>query len=156
MKGDWKMKNKKGFTLIELMIVVAIIGILAALAIPDFMKMMAKSKQSEARTNLSAIYTMQSSYFGTHNTFGNTFGLIGWSPSGQNLYAYYIADQTIDAHSQKGGTYDQCSATNVATNQLAFTVSACANIDSDDTADDWTIDDSKDFENVTDDVEVGG
>jgi len=150
------MKNKKGFTLIELMIVVAIIGILAALAIPDFMKMMAKSKQSEARTNLSAIYTMQSSYFGTHNTFGNTFGRIGWSPSGQNLYAYYIADQTIEAHPEKGGADSECSATNVETTQLAFTVSACANIDSDETRDNWWIDDSKDFENSPDDVEVGG
>ena len=63
------MKNKKGFTLIELMIVVAIIGILAALAIPDFMKMLAKSKQSEAKTNLGAIFTGQVSYHGEHNTY---------------------------------------------------------------------------------------
>ncbi len=152
------MKNKKGFTLIELMIVVAIIGILAALAIPDFMKMMAKSKQSEARTNLSAVYTMQTSYFGTHNTYGDTFGRIGWSPSGQNLYAYYIAGQTIRPHPEKGGEDSECSAhTDVGSlDQLTFTVSACANIDSDDTRDNWWIDNSKDFENAPDDVEVGG
>ncbi len=47
--------NRKGFTLIELMIVVAIIGILAAVAIPGFMKYIKSSKTSEAKTNLNAI-----------------------------------------------------------------------------------------------------
>ena len=48
-------KTRKGFTLIELMIVVAIIGILAAVAIPGFMQYIKNSKTSEAKTNLNAI-----------------------------------------------------------------------------------------------------
>ena len=49
-------KQSKGFTLIELMIVVAIIGILAAIAIPNFMRYQLRAKASERKTNLEAIF----------------------------------------------------------------------------------------------------
>ncbi len=55
-------KGQKGFTLIELMIVVAIIGILAAIAIPNFVAYQAKSKQSEAKVSLGAIFTSAVAY----------------------------------------------------------------------------------------------
>ena len=54
-----QLKGQKGFTLIELMIVVAIIGILAAIAIPNFLQYQMKSRQSEAKTNLQAIRTSE-------------------------------------------------------------------------------------------------
>ncbi len=59
----FKKLNKKGFTLIELMIVVAIIGILAAVAIPAFLKYIKKSKTTEARTNVRKIYDGQIAYY---------------------------------------------------------------------------------------------
>jgi type IV pilus assembly protein PilA len=83
------LKSKKGFTLIELMIVVAIIGILAAIAIPNFLKFQAKSKTSEARTNLGAIFTGETSYFGESNSYGD-FTNIGWGPTGTPRYHYTL------------------------------------------------------------------
>jgi len=91
-------KGKKGFTLIELMIVVAIIGILAAIAIPNFLKFQAKSKMSEAKTNLGAIYTGQLSFFGEQNSYGS-FDSINWSPSGTPRYHFSLtgwADNNSD------------------------------------------------------------
>jgi type IV pilus assembly protein PilA len=84
------LKGKKGFTLIELMIVVAIIGILAAIAIPNFLKFQAKSKQSEAKSNLGAIFTGEISYFGENNAYSN-FNAINWSPSGTPRYRYVLS-----------------------------------------------------------------
>ena len=83
------LRNKKGFTLIELMIVVAIIGILAAIAIPNFLKFQAKSKQSEAKTNLKAVYTAETSYFGENNSYG-TFPQVNWEPVGTSRYQFAV------------------------------------------------------------------
>ena len=82
-------KLKRGFTLIELMIVVAIIGILAAIAIPDFMKFQARSKQSEAKTNLKGIFTAERAWFGEKDTYAS-FSTAGWNPERGNRYLYSI------------------------------------------------------------------
>ena len=62
-------KDARGFTLIELMIVVVIIAILAAIAIPRFMKATTKAKQSEAKNILKQIYTMQRAYRQMYDTY---------------------------------------------------------------------------------------
>lgn len=58
-----RLKNAKGFTLIELMIVVAILGILAVVAVPALQKYMRRAKTAEAKTQLAKIYDSASSYF---------------------------------------------------------------------------------------------
>ncbi len=57
------LQKRKGFTLIELMIVVAIIGILAAVAVPGFMKYIKDSKTSEAKVNIKAIAEGASAFY---------------------------------------------------------------------------------------------
>ena len=68
MISKLRKRTQAGFTLIELMIVVAIIGILAAVAIPAFMKYIKKSKTTEATTHVQKIYLGARTYWMDRNT----------------------------------------------------------------------------------------
>jgi type IV pilus assembly protein PilA len=149
-----KLRSKKGFTLIELMIVVAIIGILAAIAIPNFLRFQAKSKQSEAKGNLAGIFTGQTSYQAENNRFGS-LSEIAWAPIGTSIrYTYFsgtdvagfVASPAYTAPAVVGFT-----ATTTANPQM-FTAGAVGNIDTDTFLDGWTINDVKNLRNVSDDV----
>lgn len=80
--------KKKGFTLIELMIVVVIIGILAAIAIPNFLKFQAKGKQAEANSNLKTIFSVQKASFPALQGYWSDVGGIGFAPERGNRYRY--------------------------------------------------------------------
>lgn len=60
-----KLKARHGFTLIELVIVIAIIGILSAIAIPTYINYQRRAKDSEAYANLSALYTQEVAFYTT-------------------------------------------------------------------------------------------
>lgn len=79
---------KKGFTLIELMIVVAIIAFLAMVAIPSFKQFLAKAKRTEAYMNLNALATAEKIYWAEHGTYTADLQELGWKPEGQIQYSY--------------------------------------------------------------------
>src|SRR3954469_24576305 len=99
----FKRIRSRGFTLIELMIVVAIIGILAAIAIPNFIKFQARSKQSEAKANLKAMFTAEKAFYQEKDRFSSLVGEVGFSPERNNRYAYYM-DSTSSADVRTGTT----------------------------------------------------
>lgn len=132
--------SRSGFTLVELMIVVAIIGVLASIAIPNFLTWAARSRRSEAYVNLAAIARLQSVF---HSERGEYFeaaawpdyvangGLgtdrmewdaaseaayedLGWKPEGQVFYTY---------ESNTGATPCSCTA--------CFTATAAGDVDDD-------------------------
>ena len=83
------MKTNKGFTLIELMIVVAIIGILAAIAIPNFLNYQCKAKQSEAKQSLGTIAKNEEAYISEFNKYADTSAKLGFSVKGSGSKRYY-------------------------------------------------------------------
>jgi type IV pilus assembly protein PilA len=109
-------KLNRGFTLIELMIVVAIIGLLAALAIPNFIKFQARSRQSEARSNLKALFTAQKSYYGDKLAYCSAMDVIGFEPERGNRYLYTMGggaaplNRTAATEVAAGGAATDCGA----------------------------------------------
>jgi len=133
--------RRAGFTLIELMIVVGIIGVLAAIAIPNFITYQARTRRGEAFTNLAAVARSQTSYVAELGEYfeaapfpdfsvipgglGTTkmtwdaasdaaYAALGWKPEGSVFYSY---------ESNTGATACTCT--------LCFTVSAFGDVDGD-------------------------
>ncbi len=155
--------NRGGFTLIEAMIVVAIIGLLAAIAIPAYLKWQGQSRQAEAKTNLSGIFVSELAFFGENSRYGS-FGEVGFAlAAASNRYTYRSPGDGGNSGSTGSGQTKTSSyipagiGTSVADGQGAggivagaaisppgFTATAAADLDNDPTIDQWHVNDRKD------------
>lgn len=81
--------RQNGFTLVELMIVVAIIGLLSAIAVPNFRKYQARAKVVEAKLQLAAVYTAEAGFYAEFGIYGYCFPYMGYDPSPEGYNRYY-------------------------------------------------------------------
>jgi len=138
------LRKNKGFTLIELMIVVAIIAILAAIAIPNFMRFVAKTKRSEVKYNLEAIFKTEISWFGEYNYFSTKFSEIRWRPDGTIYYYTFNVGDPSEMYGLGQAAPGGMPVTPGA-DSLSFSACAWGNIDTDLTVDAWYINDRKEL-----------
>lgn len=159
------VSRQTGFTLIELMVVVAIVGILAAIAIPNFLRYRGQAMQAEARSNLGAIFVAETSFFTERKEFGNFTDIgfavtgtgtnrytyrtglgigAGLGPNGGNLCGPVGSCDTIQTGGAAAGLITFTGAVGLATTSVAgFTATAAADLDSDATHDGWYVNDAK-------------
>ena len=110
------LRRQDGFTLVELMVVVAIIGLLSAVAIPNFQKYQARSKTSEAKLQLAAIYTAEQSFYSDYNIYHTCLRYMGYDAEEEISSRYYTVgfnaigaiDDTMYASATNSGLNAQC------------------------------------------------
>lgn len=123
--NEFAVKNKQGFTLVEMMIVIAIIGILIAMAIPSFESVRIKAKQAEAIQNLRLINSLILSYADQYD--GHPASVMdAWSdtgPAGADVTGYYALTYyaSLDINCDDGPAGDACNCKNA----YGFRVSNC-------------------------------
>ncbi|MBD64084.1 MAG: hypothetical protein CME62_02680 [Halobacteriovoraceae bacterium] len=77
------MKNDSGFTLVEMMIAIAIIGVLAAVTVPNFKKYQAKSKVVEAKMQLASAYTAEKGFYQLFDMYATCLDYMGFDPTNE-------------------------------------------------------------------------
>lgn len=155
---------KQGFSLIELMIVVAIIAFLAMVSMPTFSKFLAKAKRSEAHMQLSSIYTAQKAYWAEHGRYALALtgpDSLNWTPEGYHgggesesfYYSYGFGSGSEGVNFVTGKLNTPSSYLHGAyADQNRFLVYAAGDIDGDGTPDILTIDHNHVIQLVQDDL----
>lgn len=159
--------RKQAFTLIELMIVVAIIAFLATISIPQYLKYQAKAKQAEVAANLASLHTAMQAFFVEHGHYTNVVngeGGIGWKPEGysgggknENFYYTYGfnfagAQEGVHYFTGKLGTPKESLGQSNA-DQTSFSIKAAGDISGKGKADVWKIDESRKLVHEVDGLE---
>jgi type IV pilus assembly protein PilE len=121
----------RGFTLVELLITVVIVGVIAAIALPMYTRYVATARQQDAKAQLTAVRQAQEIYKLQYGGYTNDTSLLSGWQSTLGKYTFSITSATA----------------------TLFTAQASGNIDSDATLDVWTINESGSLLNTTNDVQ---
>jgi len=144
-----------GFSLIELMVVVAIMAFLAMIAVPNFNRFLAKAKRAEAYMNLSSLYAAEKAYYAEHGTYSDVLsgeGGIGWKPEGKTYYTYGFAG--AEGRNYYGGKLGAAGSSlqGSRADNKGFVAVAAGDIDGDGDVDVITIDENNNSVIVHDDL----
>jgi type IV pilus assembly protein PilA len=147
---------KQGKSAMVIIIIVAAVvggccvtGILAAIAIPNFMKYQGRSKQTECKVELRAIYQAQMQLYEEKKTYSTNFNELGITPVG-NRYTYFIGPESVKNPSKEGSTAVSIDSLPALAGSAVvgvegqcpdctFTAACATNVDSDPQLDVWSI-----------------
>ncbi|MGE0206642.1 MAG: prepilin-type N-terminal cleavage/methylation domain-containing protein [Candidatus Babeliales bacterium] len=159
-----RVRHIHGFTLIELMIVVAIVAFLSMISMPSFMRFLSKAKRAEAYMNLGSLSIAQKAYHAEHGKFTpNLSGAesVGWKPegysgggSGERFYYTYGFSEGQEGQQHFTGKLNT-PASDLKQTQASkdkFTAAAAGDIDGDGQPDILTVNEYNDIKIVQDDL----
>jgi prepilin-type N-terminal cleavage/methylation domain-containing protein len=156
------MKRSFGFTLVELMIVVAIIALLAMISVPQYHKYLARAKQAEVALNLASLHTALQAYQAERGHYTTQLGGadgIGWKPAGYKgggsgesfLYTYGFnvpgGQEGVHFFTGKLGTPPEFLGATYAEEE-EFVAAAAGDVMGKGTVDVWSVDETRKIENV--------
>lgn len=124
------MKRSHGFSLIELLVVIAIIAFFSMLVVPNFFKILARAKRTEAYVQLRSLYMAEKTYFMEHGRYSDRLTgpqALDWKAEGNVYYTYGFPGSAVTGTLKAPAS----ALTGAKATETEFVIAAAADIDGD-------------------------